>query len=47
MSEMKVYYDDGSVRIRSMLHEDAKIIFDTQASYGWHPVMDTYENYFA
>lgn len=44
---MKVYYDDGSVRIRSMLHEDAKIIFDTQASYGWHPVMDTYENYFA
>ena len=44
---MKVYYDDGSIKIRSILHEDAKIIFDTQNSYGWHPVMDTYENYFS
>ena len=44
---MTVYYDDGSVRIRSMLYEDAKTIFDTQNSYGWHPVMDTYETYYA
>ena len=44
---MTVYYDDGQIRIRSMLHEDAKIIYDTQKSYGWHPVMDTYETYYS
>lgn len=44
---MKVYYEDISVRIRSMLPEDAKIIFDTQKSYGWHPVIDTYETYYS
>ena len=44
---MNVYYDDGSVRIRSMRTEDAKTIYDTQLSYGWHPSMDTYETYFA
>lgn len=43
---MTVYYDDGSIKIRSMLKEDAKIIFDTQSSYGWHPSMETYEKYF-
>ena len=44
---MTVYFEEGPVRIRSMLPEDAKIIFDTQNSYGWHPAMDTYETYYA
>ena len=44
---MTVYYDDGSIKIRSMLKEDEKVIFDTQSSYGWHPSMETYEKYFS
>ncbi len=44
---MTEYYSDISVRIRSMIQEDAAIIFDTQKSYGWHPVMETYETYFS
>ena len=44
---MTVYFEEGPVRIRSMVAEDAKIIFDTQLSYGWHPVPDTYEAYYA
>ena len=47
MGEKKVFYDDGLIKIRSMLQEDAKIIFDTQSSYGWHPSMDTYETYYS
>ena len=47
MREMKVFYDDGLIKIRSMLQEDAKTIFDTQLSYGWHPSMDTYETYYS
>ena len=43
---MTVYFEDGPVKIRSMVPEDAKTIFDTQNSYGWHPVMDTYEKYY-
>ena len=26
---MKTYYDDGTIKIRSMLPEDAKILYDT------------------
>ena len=44
---MKVFYDDGFIKIRSMLQEDTKTIFDTQLSYGWHPSMETYETYYA
>ena len=43
---MKTYYDDGTVRIRSMIPGDARIIYDTYASYGWHPSLKTYEDYF-
>ena len=43
---MTVYFDDGTVRIRSMVPEDAKAIFDTYMSYGWHPDMANYENYY-
>ena len=43
---MNIYYDDGTVRIRSMAQEDAKILYDTYLSYGWHPDIRTYENYY-
>ncbi len=43
---MKIYYDDKLIRIRSMEKGDAKIIYDTYLSYGWHPLMETYENYY-
>lgn len=42
---MKTYYDDGTIRIRSMMESDAKIIYDTYLSYGWHPAIETYEAY--
>ena len=42
---MKIYYDDGTVRIRSMTEEDAKILYETYLSYGWHPSLKTYEDY--
>ena len=43
---MKTYYDDGRIRIRSMVPDDARIIYDTYLSYGWHPVLKTYEDYY-
>ena len=43
---MQFYYDDGSIRIRSMVQEDARILYDTYLSYGWHPEIETYENYY-
>lgn len=27
--------------------EDAKVIYDTYLSYGWHPSMETYEKYYS
>ncbi len=41
-----IYYTDESIVIRSMEIEDAKIFYDTYFSYGWHPSMETYENYY-
>ena len=29
-----------------MVPEDARILFDTYSSYGWHPQIETYENYY-
>ena len=43
---MKIYYDDGRLRIRSMVPDDAAILFSTYVSYGWHPLRETYENYY-
>ena len=43
---MRVYFDDGQIRIRSMLPEDAKVLYDTYLSYGWHPRIEVYENYY-
>ena len=37
---MTTYYEDENIRIRSMVPEDAKVIFDTYQSYGWEPSMD-------
>ena len=42
----KVYYDDGSLKVRSMVPEDAKVFYDMYLSYGWHPQLETYENYY-
>jgi GNAT superfamily N-acetyltransferase len=42
-----VYYSDDTLLIRSMQPEDAKVLYDTYLSYGWHPSMATYEKYFA
>ena len=36
---MTIYFDDGVTVIRSMLPGDAKILYDTYASYGWHEVV--------
>ena len=43
---MKIYYDESPLRIRSMVPEDAKILYDTYLSYGWHPDIKVYEKYY-
>lgn len=43
---MKTYYSDEKLLIRSMISEDSKVLFDTYLSYGWHPNIETYENYY-
>ena len=43
---MKEYYDDGTLKVRSMVREDARILYETYLSYGWHPELKTYEDYF-
>lgn len=40
------YYLDSPIMIRSMEIEDVKVIYDTYMSYGWHPVLETYEKYY-
>ena len=39
------YYRDESLTIRSMEAADARVLYDTYLSYGWHPSIQTYENY--
>lgn len=44
---MTTYYDDGTIRIRSMISEDAKTLHDTYSSYeGWHSCLQTFEKYY-
>ena len=43
---MKTYFSDEKIIIRSMISEDAKVLYDTYLSYGWHPDINTYENYY-
>lgn len=40
------YYQDHSLFIRSMEAADARIFYETYLSYGWHPSLDVYENYY-
>ena len=42
-----MYYTDEHIIIRGMIESDAKVIYDTYLSYGWHPSLETYERYFA
>jgi GNAT superfamily N-acetyltransferase len=41
-----IYLKQDIITIRSMVKGDAQILFDTYLSYGWHPDLETYENYF-
>ncbi len=41
-----VYYEDKNILIRSMEIDDARIMYETYLSYGWHPSMEVYENYY-
>ena len=43
---MTTYYDDGTLKIRSMVPDDAKVLYDTYLSYGWHPQIKIYEDYY-
>lgn len=41
-----IYRKIGDLIIRSMLEEDARIIYETYLSYNWHPDYGTYRNYY-
>ena len=41
-----VYFNDKGLLIRSMEKEDARIFNETYLSYGWHPSLEIYENYY-
>lgn len=41
-----IYYSDEKLLIRDMKITDAKIFYDTYLSYGWHPDIETHENYY-
>ena len=43
---MTEYYRDEEITIRSMEQSDAEIFYTTYLSYGWHPQLETYENYY-
>lgn len=43
---MKIFYRDPKLTIRSMEKGDARIFYDTYTSYGWHPEITAYENYY-
>ena len=40
------YYADNNLLIRSMEVDDALIIYETYLSYGWHPSLEVYKNYY-
>ncbi len=42
-----IYYTDDKITVRGMSEEDARTIYDTYLTYGWHPNLETYQNYFA
>ena len=40
------YYADNNLLIRSMEIDDSKVFYETYLSYGWHPSLAIYENYY-
>jgi len=45
-SDITVYYHDAEITVRSMTASDAQIFYQTYLSYGWHPHLETYEQYY-
>lgn len=43
---MKIYYEQGKLKIRSMLESDAQAIIEVFQSYGWNNKIETYSGYF-
>ena len=43
---MKIYYEHGKLKIRSMLEGDAQAIIEVFQSYGWNNKIETYLGYF-
>ena len=41
-----IYHNEGQIIIRDMNAGDAQILYDTYASYGWHPDIETYNSYY-
>ena len=41
-----IYCSERDLLIRSMRIDDAQVIYDTLLSYGWHPSLAVYENYY-
>ncbi len=41
-----IYFESDSLLIRSIEESDARVIYDTYLSYNWHPMLETYENYY-
>ena len=43
---MKIYYEHGKLKIRSMIESDAQAIIEVFQSYGWNNKIETYSGYF-
>ncbi len=41
-----IYYTSDQLIVRDMQKDDAYVFYNTYLSYGWHPVLDTYLNYY-
>lgn len=41
-----IYLNENDLTIRSMKQEDAQVFYEKYLSYGWHPNLDTYLNYY-
>ena len=39
---MKIYYEHGKLKIRSMLEGDAQVIIEVFQSYGWNNKIETF-----
>ena len=41
---MKIYYEHGKLKIRSMLESDAQAIIEVFQPYGWNNKIETYSD---